>query len=374
MIKLSKVSIVAACAAVFLTGCGQVFEASEMEQAVVENVPEDTKEPEDEVEQQKALQPIVEAGIDYLSTEGIMLEPKTQIAMVSADKGNYFYSRVRDGAAQAIADLNQAHGYTGKSKITLLYDGPRKENVVDQINIIDQFLDKAPDAMSIAFTDATACKTQMQMMRNNGIKLISFDAPDDSQMAEALISTDNKMAAAQAAAKFFDSVEDSSKIAVLVHNSEKQTGKDRYRAITGEYLANYEKKGIRFVDIIYMNQQGNDKAEALEELWEEHPDLAGIICTDLKFTEIVIDYVKEKQMSDFAVVGFDASEKIINAVKDGTIVGTVSQDPYGMGYATVIAAARSVAGMGNAQNIHSSYIWIDGENVDNEETQWVLAE
>lgn len=378
MVKLSKFYIMIACSALCMFGCGQAEEVSTEDVNITENVePVKTEEePEleelEEVVEETVLHPVTVEGIDYLSVDGIELEPGTEIAMVGTNSGNSFYDTVKKGASQAVSDLNKALGYSGKNKISLSFDSPKTEDVIDQINIIDQFLDKAPDALCIAFTDATACKTQMEMAKNNGIKLVAFDTPDDSRSAEALIATDNTEAATVAAAKLFNAVNYEGKIAVIVHNSAKQTGQDRYRAITNEFTAHYSNKDIRFVDVVYMAQDNRTAEEIFDELLEKHPDLGGVICTDLETTEMAIEYVKDLGEKDFSIVGFDVSEKIVNAVSDGTILGTVAQDPYSMGYATIVAAARSIVGMDNAVSIHTDHLWIDGSNVQNEEVQSLL--
>ncbi len=379
MRKLLKIYIAAACVTFSLLGCGMSKEAVESENIVTEaeqetEVSEQVQEPEEVVQERKALWPITDGEVDYLSTDRIFLEPKTQIAMIASDKGNIFYRTVKAGAEKAVEDLNKVHGYSGKEKITLLYGAPKVENVIDQINIIDQFLDKAPDALCIAFTDASACKTQMQMMKNNGIQLIAFDAPDDGKMTETLVSTDNETAAAYAASKMYESLKDGGKVAILVHNSEKKTGQERYRAIKENYMINYVHKAVRFVDVIYMEQEERSAEEILDALLTEHPDLDGVICTDLKTTEMAVDYAAGLEEQSFEIVGFDVSEKILSAVSDETLIGTIAQDAYGMGYATVIAAARSIAGLENSENIYSSYLWIDASNVESDDAKWVLYE
>ena len=350
MIKLSKFYIIAMCSILLLTGCAQL------------------KTPEAETD----LQSVTAEGIDYLSIEGISLEPGMEIAMVATDSGNRFYDTVEKGAKQAVSDLNLALGYSGKKKISLTFASPKTENVVDQINIIDQFLDKAPDAMCIAFSDAQACKTQLQMAENNGVHLIAFDAPDDGNMTETKIATDNTTASSEAAAKLFNAVNYQGKIAVIVHNSLKQTGQARYRAITDELLEKYPNKDLRFVDVVYLAQDDRSEKEILDGLLEKHPDLAGIICTDMLTTEMVIDYTKKLKEKEIFIVGFDISDKIIKAVGDGTILGTVAQDPYHMGYATIVAAARSVAGMENAENVYTNHLWVDKTNVTSDEVQAFL--
>lgn len=374
MIKLSKFYIALACTSLCMFGCAKTEEAPEKEPAEqTETVsPEETEDTAEITEKKPVLHPVKAEGIDYLDTKGIELEPGTEIAMVATSSSNKFYAQVKKGAVQAVADLNKALGYTGKDKLKLSYAASKSDNVIEQTNIIDQFLDKAPDALCIAFADATASKTQIQMAKNNGIKLIAFDTPEEGQAIDTLIATDNREAATQAAGKLFNAVSYQGKVAVLVHNSLTQTGLDRYRAITSELAKKYGNKDLRFVDVIYLAQDNRTEKEILDELLEKHPDLSGIICTDLQTTEMAINYAKNLDEKTFQIVGYDVSEKIVNGVKDGTIIGTVAQDPYSMGYATVIAAARSIAEMDNAETIHTGHLWIDSSNLDSEEAQELL--
>lgn len=374
MIKLSKFYIALACTSLCMFGCAKTEEAPEKEPAEqTETVsPEETEDTAEITEKKPVLHPVKAEGIDYLDTKGIELEPGTEIAMVATSSSNKFYAQVKKGAVQAVADLNKALGFTGKDKLKLSYAAPKSDNVIEQTNIIDQFLDKAPDALCIAFADATASKTQIQMAKNNGIKLIAFDTPEEGQAIDTLIATDNREAATQAAGKLFNAVSYQGKVAVLVHNSLTQTGLDRYRAITSELAKKYGNKDLRFVDVIYLAQDNRTEKEILDELLEKHPDLSGIICTDLQTTEMAINYAKNLEEKTFQIVGYDVSEKIVNGVKDGTIIGTVAQDPYSMGYATVIAAARSIAEMDNAETIHTGHLWIDSSNLDSEEAQELL--
>ncbi|MBR4139822.1 MAG: substrate-binding domain-containing protein [Lachnospiraceae bacterium] len=352
MLKLSRIYVVAAMVALMLAGCGQKDNVSA-------NAP---------VMEKKQL---LVNGADYLSVEGIELQEETTIAMVATNGENRFFDTIEKGALQAVADLNTALGYTGKNKIKLSYAAPKGEDVIEQINIIDQFLDKAPDALCVAFTDAKACKTQMDMAKNNGIKTIGFDTSDDEKMTEILVATNNQKAAEEAAKKMFEAIDYKGKIAIVVHNSLTQTAQVRKQAIIDQMTQNYNDKDIQFVEIIYAAQEERTGTEILTKLMEKHDDLAGVICTDLLTTEMVIDYVKTLEEQTFQVVGFDTSEKIVSEVGN-ILVGTMAQDPYHMGYATVVAAARSISGMGNVANIYTEHIWIDGENVDTAQVQSVL--
>ena len=40
------------------------------------------------------------------------------------------------------------------------------------------------------------------------------------------------------------------------------------------------------------------------------------------------------------------------------------QNPFGMGYATVVAAARVALEIGNEATVDTGYVWVDKENMD----------
>lgn len=359
MIKLSKIYVIAALALLLLCGCGKEPSVPVMEE-------------ENAAEENAVYHPIEKGTVDYLSVEGIELEPRTEIAMVATNSENPFWDVVKKGAQKAIDDLNAELGFSGKDKVSLTFTAPEGEDVVEQINIIDQFLDKAPNALCIAFTDASACKTQMQIAKNNGIHLVTFDTSDESKLTEAYVGTDNQKASAQNAAKLFEAIGYEGKVAVIVHNSLTKTGQERKQAIVDELANNYNDKEIQFADIVYLMQEEEKPEEVLDKLLAQHPDLKGIICTDLQTTEMVVDYMKKLESTDLKVSGFDISEKIVNAVEDGVLIGTMGQDPYGMGYATITTAARIIANMPNAAVLYSGHQWVDADNLQTKEVQSLL--
>ena len=64
----------------------------------------------------------------------------------------------------------------------------------------------------------------------------------------------------------------------------------------------------------------------------------------------------------------------IQALKSGEIDGLVVQNPFGMGYATVVAAARTILEIGNEAVVNTGYTWVDRENMEDESVQLMLYE
>lgn len=71
-------------------------------------------------------------------------------------------------------------------------------------------------------------------------------------------------------------------------------------------------------------------------------------------------------------MGFDAGEDQIAALESGVIDGLVVQNPFGMGYATVVAAARTVLEIGNEAVVDTGYTWVDRDNMDSPSVQAML--
>ena len=170
----------------------------------------------------------------------------------------------------------------------------------------------------------------------------------------------------------FEAIGYEGKVAIIAHNFLTKSGQERKQAIVDVLANSYNDKDIKFVDIVYLAQEDRSDKEILDELLERNPDLSGIICTDLQTTEMVIDYAKKLEEKSFCITGFDTSEKIIDAVEDGTIIGTMAQDSYGMGYATITTAARTIAGLPKASSVYSAHQWVDASNLQTEEVQSIL--
>ena len=96
-------------------------------------------------------------------------------------------------------------------------------------------------------------------------------------------------------------------------------------------------------------QQVNDGAakmsdeDAIRYYMEKHPDLKGCIATNETVTQLAIKTLDQLDAEKhITLVGFDAGKEQVNALKDGKVDGLIVQNPFGMGYATVVAAARTV--------------------------------
>lgn len=120
-------------------------------------------------------------------------------------------------------------------------------------------------------------------------------------------------------------------------------------------------------------QQVNDGAakmsdeDAIRYYMEKHPDLKGCIATNETVTQLAIKTLDQLDAEKhITLVGFDAGKEQVNALKDGKVDGLIVQNPFGMGYATVVAAARTVLEIGNEAEINTGYVWVTADNMNDD--------
>ena len=332
----------------------------------------------------------------YSSVDGLALEPGSYISIIGRYADDSYLKQVEEGAKKAVADLNATLGYKGDDKIKLTYSAPEvRDDVNEQINILDEELARYPIAIGIAAIDTTACTIQFDLATENGIQIITFDSGSDYQNVGSHISTDNLAATKTAATQLAYAIEESGEVAVFVQDSISMTAKQRSQGFLDTIATEFP--NISVVNVYYMDQFESMRQQIVDErnsmlaegeeqvivdnlsqndvikyILEKHPNLKGIYATNLDTTQLVANVLNDMQKTDLKFVGFDGGEEQIKLLKNGTLNGLVVQNPFGMGYATVVAATRVALGLGNESLVDCGYTWVTPDNVDTKEIKKML--
>lgn len=326
---------------------------------------ENTDAENDDMKDDLTMQKLRENGssIDYTSLEEINLEAGSHIAVVVKSTKNGFWTSVKRGMDVAVADLNEKLGYKGDDKIKLTFEGPSDEtDVEDQINIIDAVLGENPDVLCLSAIDMDSCQAQLEAAEENGIPVIVLDSGVKTGNVNATCVVDNYQAGVQAAVKLADTIGGSGKIAVMTHVESAQNCQEREQGFTETIAEKYP--DIEIVNISHQNEE-TSVSEMAESVLKLFPDVKGYFCTNENVSGDVLDAISASG-KEVAVVGIDAGKKQKDAIKSGKEVGVLVQNAYGMGYATVVAAARAALGLENDESINPGMEWIDSENISDE--------
>lgn len=297
---------------------------------------------------------------DYTSLEELNPEPGTRIAVVVKNTKTGFWKNVKKGMDDAVEDLNEKMGYKGEDKIKLSFEGPGNETDVEsQINIIDAVLSENPSILCLAAIDMESCEPQVEEATLNGIPVVVLDSGVQSEQVNAVCATDNYAAGVEAAKKMAEALGEKGQVAIMAHVETSESSQKRVAGFTDEMKNHPE---IEIVNISYENEE-TSMSELAEAVLKLYPEVKGYYCTNEIATNNVLDIVNTSD-KEVKVIGFDSGEKQIKAVKDGVELGMFAQNPYGMGYATIVAGMRADLGLENDAFINTGYQWIDSTSIE----------
>lgn len=297
---------------------------------------------------------------DYTSLEELNPEPGTRIAVVVKNTKTGFWKNVKKGMDDAVEDLNEKMGYKGEDKIKISFEGPGNETDVEsQIIIIDAVLSENPSILCLAAIDMESCQPQVEEATLNGIPVVVLDSGVQSEQVNAICATDNYAAGTEAAKKMAEALGEKGQVAIMAHVETSESSQKRVAGFTDEMKNHPE---IEIVNISYENEE-TSMSELAEAVLKLYPEVKGYYCTNEIATNNVLDIVNTSD-KEVKVIGFDSGEKQIKAVKDGVELGMFAQNPYGMGYATIVAGVRADQGLENDAFINTGYQWIDSTSIE----------
>ena len=332
----------------------------------------------------------------YSNIKGLSLEPGSYISIIGRYSNDSYWKEVEAGAKKAIEDLNTLLGYKGNKKIKLSYIAPEvRDDVNEQVNLLDEELSRYPVAISIAAVDASACAIQFDLAAENGIPIITFDSGSNYKNIAAHISTDNLDAARTAAAKLAYAMEEKGEIAIFVQDSVSMTAQQRLQGFSEVLTKDFPEVSVvhtyHFDQLETMQKTIADEKnatiedekdkidpkdisqkEVIEYILEKNPNLKGIYTTNLDTTQTVAKVLTELERFDLKFVGFDGGKEQMKLLENELLEGLIIQNPYGMGYATVVAAVRVAMGLGNESSVNTGYTWVTKENMTTKDIEAML--
>jgi ribose transport system substrate-binding protein len=283
------------------------------------------------------------------------------IAIVSKGFQHQFWQAVQRGAEQEAQERG--------ARIT--FEGPATEADIEaQVTMLTNALARQPDAIGFAALDSRAAAPLMQQARSAGIPVVAFDSGVDSDVPVTTAATDNKAAAAEAARHMAEALGGTGKVALVVHDQTSRSGIDRRDGFTEWMQANAP--GIELLEPQYGGGDQARSADITKSILAANPDVRGIYGSNEGSAIGVVRGVQESGVTGLTVIGFDSGAAQIEAIRSGTMLGAITQNPVGMGEQLVDAAVKVINGETVPPVIDTGFYWYDQSNIDSPEIQAVL--
>lgn len=332
------------------------------------------KDDENDGEEEPELPNESSLHIDYTTVDGLRMEKGSRIAVVIKNTETAYWKAARKGMEEAIEDLNEYLGYKGDDAIVCTIEGPKEDNGVDeQVNVLDMVLTENPAVVCLAAVDMSSCEAQLEAAQEDGIPVVILDSGvESSELTYTFCGTDNRAAGAEAAKRLCEAIGEEGQVAILAHSQLSQSSMDRIEGFQEELTKGHP--NVHVVRLGYQPTKEGDLTakEQVEDALEKYPDIKGYFATNQSTSETVLSVLKEQEKQQIQVVGVDMGEVQKQAILDGTEYGSVCQNPYGMGYATIVAGVRAALGMETDQQIDSGFQWMDQSTIALEEYERFL--
>ena len=255
-----------------------------------------------------------------------------RIAVIPKGRAHLFWQSVHAGAVKA-----------GREKqYEILWNGPATETDFNgQLQIIDAMINQHVDAIAVAPIDKTVMVSGVDRASREGIPVIIFDSPVDTPNFVAQVATDNYQAGVTAADRMIQLLNGKGKIAIVAVEVGAASTMAREKGF--EDTIRQRAPGIQIVDKRYGNADFAQSLAVSENMLTAYPDLNAFFASNESSSVGAAQALKSRK-SSVKLVGFDSSPGLIEDLKAGIIDSLVVQDPFQMGYQSVLAAAQKLAG------------------------------
>ncbi len=273
-----------------------------------------------------------------------------------------FWRPVEVGAHQAARDYG----------VKVTFEGTRRgETVQEQLDILEEALANSPQVIVLSALDSRAVTPYIESAQAIGIPIIGIDSGVDSPIVRTTVATDNYAAGALAADKMAEFIEEEGEIGIASLSPESRVGADRTDGFVDTIIQNYP--NIEIIPIAYSEGGIKELTEIAKKMLIDYPDIKGIFGGSGIITEGIVSAIKTlNKEGQVVVVGFDSGRRVIEAIREGIVVGAVTQNPLELGYQAVETAVRVYRGERVPEFIDTGFAWYDNSNIDNPEIQRLL--
>lgn len=270
-----------------------------------------------------------------------------------------FWQAVKSGAEEAAE----------RNGVKITFEGPNTESEIDkQTDILNAAIAKKPQGLGFAALDSQAQVPALNKAAKAGIPIVAFDSGVESDLPLTTCTTDNMAAAAAAADGLANAIGGEGEIAAVIHDQTSATGIGRRDGFLNQIKANYP--NITVVDVQYAND-ALKAADNVKAILQAHPNLKGIFASN-EGSAIGLAVALKETKSDIVGVGFDSGKSQKDAIMDGTLLGSITQNPVGIGQCVVDSLAKALKGEQLPEVIDTGFYWYDKNNMDDPKVAAVL--
>lgn len=284
---------------------------------------------------------------------------RLRIAVIPKGTTHEFWKSVHAGAVKAARELD----------VDVVWKGPLKEDdLKSQVDLVQSFTAQRVSGIVLAPLNDKALLSSVGAAVRSKIPVVIFDSALSGGQTVSFVATDNRAAGRLAGERMAELLGGRGKVVVLRYQEGSASTHEREE---GFLEAVRKHPGL---EIVSDNQYGGATTEsafsASESLLLAKTGISGVFTPNESTTfGMLLALDKAKLGGKIRFVGFDASDKLIQGVRDGKIDALVLQNPFKMGYLATKAIVEHLRGGKVEARVDTGAMLVDKGNLDSPEIQ-----
>ena len=312
------------------------------------------------------------AGLFLAGCSGDTAKPQAgadkplKLAVIPKGTVHVFWKSVHAGAVKAANEL---------PNVSIIWQGTvQEDDRRAQIDLVETFIQKRVDAIVLAPLDDKALIAPVLAAKKAGIPVVIFDSDlADPEAYVSFVATDNYKGGRLGAQCLAKLLGDKGKVLLLRYQVGSASNENREKGFLDETAHH---AGIQ---VISSDQHAGTTVESamnaaqslLAKFGEGQVD--GIFCPNEPVTHGMLRALETSgRAGKIKLVGFDASERLVEGMKKGAIHGLVLQDPVRIGHDGVATAVAHLRGRKVEKRVDTGVTLLAPENLDDPEIQQLV--
>ena len=232
------------------------------------------------------------------------------------------------------------------------------DDATKQVSDIEDLVSKGVSVLIVNPVDSDAVSGAVQAAKNQGIKVISVDRAVNGVEVDCEIASDN-VAGAQIATQFIvDTLGENIKVAELQGTAGASAAIDR-----GTGFHNVADAKLDVVASQVANFDRTEGMTVMENMLQANPDIQAVFAANDEMALGAVEAISGAN-KDILVVGFDATDDALAAIRDGRMAATIAQQPELIGSTAVANAVKLIDGETIEKKIPVEVTLVTIDNVD----------
>jgi ribose transport system substrate-binding protein len=299
-------------------------------------------------------------------------DSKYRIAVIPKGTTHVFWKSIHAGAVKAGKELKELG-------VEIIWKGPLKEDDREsQIRVMEDFITRGVSGIVLAPLDDVALRMPVKDAVNYGIPVVIIDSGLKSDDYISFVATDNYIGGRKGGEHLAHVLGGKGKVIMLRYQEGSASTMNREQGFLDVLKEKYPQ-----IEVVSANQYGGATTESAYKASENllaplrTPDgglkIDGIFCPNESTAFGMLRALQDSGLAGkVKYVGFDSSDRLVEALANGQIHGLVLQDPINMGYLGVKIMVAHLQGQKVDKKIDTGSAVATPENMNDPDIKRLL--